>query len=294
MFYKNLIVYTIDLGFGINAETLDSELKKHPATDCAPMQERTFGWVSPFSDSDLFGETLGTCIFICAQVQTKTVKSAELNEQLHKKIDEIEANEGRRPVKKEREQIKEDIRAAMLHNTYPVTKRIGAYIDYRSRLLVVNTASAKVADDFTARLREAIGALPILPLGKSEKLNITKWWLQPESRPVDLTFESDLSLSLAQDGTVKATYKNLDLEAPEIKDSLEAGMLINKARVDMGERLTVTVTDDWQFKRIKYADSLIELSNETDSDRTDAMIMLGAIREMLYRVIESQLIKHAE
>lgn len=283
MWFKNIQIYTFTDQFTLSAEAIDDALKQKPFSPIGQLQESAFGWVPPFADSELMCESVSGRLFMTAQVQEKILPASVINDYLIEKIELIEEAEGRKPAKKEREQLKEDIRASLLPKAFHKTKRISAWIDTKMGLLVVNAASEKTADDFTAQLRETIGSLQIIPFGKSTSGAdiLTQWFLDPTTRPAGTTIESDLELTLVQDPSVKARYKNLDLAAPEISHSLEAGMRIRQMAMDYDEQCQFVVNEKWQLKRIKYQDSLIEKGNEQDDPRTDAILMSDLITRLI-------------
>lgn len=291
MWFKNIIVYRFSEPVTLTADAVDQALSNKPFSPIGQMQESTFGWVPPFKDSHLFAESINGRIFITAQMQEKLLPASVVNEHLLEKLDAIEEAEGRRPGRKEREQLKEDLRSLLLPKAFHKTKRISAWIDTKEQRLVVNTSSEKSADDFTAHLREALGTLSITPLGKSGSAAelLTQWYLAPEERPIGTAIEADLELAMAQDSTVKARYKNLDLEAPEIQHSLEAGMRIVQIALSFEDRLQLVLNDKLQLKRMKYQEKLLEQAGESDDPRTDAILMSDTLSEWL-RLLENQVL----
>ena len=87
-------------------------------------------------------------------------------------------------IEKEREQLKEDIRAILLPKAFHKTKRISAWIDPAKGYLVINASSEKTADDFTAQLREALGTLSVLPFAKATNGadTLTSWYCLAKSK----------------------------------------------------------------------------------------------------------------
>lgn len=296
MWFKNIIVYRFNEPVTLTAEAVDLALSNKPFSPIGQMQESTFGWVPPFKDSEMYAEAVNGRIFITAQVQEKLLPASVVNEHLIEKLDAIEEAEGRRPSRKEREQLKEDLRSLLLPKAFHKTKRISAWIDTREQRLVVNASSDKSADDFTAHLREALGSLTIVPLGKSGSAAelLTLWYNAPEHRPQGTSIEADLELALAQDSTVKARYKNLDLESPEIQHSLDSGMRIIQMALAFEDRLQLVLNDKLQLKRLKYQEKLLEQAGESDDPRTDALLMSDTISEWLALLEKQVLVREAE
>ncbi|MEJ2043194.1 MAG: recombination-associated protein RdgC [Reinekea sp.] len=286
MWFKNVQLYTFSEALNLSAEQIHQALEKHAFTPISQLQESTFGWVPSFKDSELQCENVQGRLFITAQVQEKILPASVLNDYLTEKLDEIEEAEGRRPGRKEREQLKEDLRAQLLPKAFHKTRRISAWIDPGNRWLVINASSEKSADDFTAQLREALGSLPVLPFAKSANGAelLTSWFIDATQVPDDFMIESDLELTLAQDSTVKAKYKNLDLSAPEITHSLEAGMRIRQMALSLTDRCQFVLNEKLHIKRIKFLDTLIEKAADSEDPRTDAILMSETITDLLKRL----------
>ncbi len=283
MWFKNIQVYTFNEKFNQTTDQMEAALSQHTFSPLSALQESNFGWVPPFKDAEILVESVANRIFISAKIQEKILPASVVNDHLSEKSDAIEEAEGRRPSKKEREQLKEDIRAQLLPKAFHKTKQISAWIDTKNDLLIVNASSEKMADDFTAHLREAIGTLSIVPLGNTTAGAdiLTQWYLEPTSRPESTELEAEMELSMAQDPTVKAKYKNLDLEAPEIKHSLDAGMRIIQLAMAFDEQCQFVINEKFQIKRIKYQDKLIEQAHDSEDPRSDALLMSDTITQLL-------------
>ena len=292
MWFKNLRLYRFNDNWSITEDSLNDKLAAHPFTGLTAMQESAFGWVPPFKDSGMLCETVGGRLFITAQVQEKLLPSSVLNEHLAEKVEAIEEAEGRRPGRKEKDELKEKVRAELLPRAFHKTRRISAWIDLNTQWLAINASSEKVADEFTSQLREVVGSLPVLPMGKqvSGGSLLTQWFQAPETRPEGTDLTADLELVMAQDPTVKARYRNLDLDAPEIAHSLESGMRIRQLGLVLNDQCECVIDDTFTLKRLKFGDSLVEQAGDSDDPRTDAMLMSDTLTQWL-RAVAPQLVE---
>jgi recombination associated protein RdgC len=146
MLFKNLVVYTLGEGFELDVNTLSELLEVNQAQQLTALQELNFGWVSPSNTALELFEVVGGKVFIVGETKEKILLASVVNDILNERLDQIETDEGRRPVKKEREQLKENIRIELLPQAFYKTRRTAAYIDVLNGLLVVDAASEKVAD----------------------------------------------------------------------------------------------------------------------------------------------------
>lgn len=283
MWFKNIQIYRFTEDFTISEQKMADAFDAHTFSPLGQMQEQSTGWVAPFKDSDMLVETVSGRLFMSLQTQEKILPASVINEHLAEKVESIELDEGRRPTKKERDQLKEDLRAQLLPKAFHKTRRLSAFMDLKKGYLVVNASSDKSADDFTSFLRESIGSLPIAPLGAkiSGADLLTEWFIDATKRPHNTLIEADLELVMVQDPTVKARYKNLDLEAPEIQHSLEGGMRIRQMSMTLEDKFQFAINEKCQLKRLKYQDGLIEQAQDSDDPRTDAIMMSHALIEWI-------------
>lgn len=283
MWVKNVQVYLFETPFTLTAEQLSNALEKFAFSPIGQLQESTFGWIPPMADGNMLCESIQTNLFFAAQKQEKILPSSVINEYLVERLSEIEQEEGRRPGRKERQQLKEDIRAQLLPKAFNKTKRIHAWIDTRNQWLIVDTSSESLADDFTAALREAVGSLAITPLHNSTAASdlLTRWYLHSDQRPNSITPESDLELVLLQDPNVKARYKNLAIDAPEIQHSLDSGMRIKQMAINYLDDIQCVLNDKLHVKRVKFSDALSERAQNEEDERAELILMIDSVTNLV-------------
>lgn len=283
MWFKNLQVFSFTERVQFTAEQINERLAQHEFTPISQMQESAFGWVPSFKDSSLFCEQVSGRLFFTAQIQDKILPASVVNDHLLEKLDAIEHEEGRRPGRKEREQLKEDIRAQLLPKAFHKTRRVSAWIDPARGWLVINASSDKSADDFTAQLREALGTLQVVPFAKSASGSeiLTQWFLDPATRPEETELEAELELTMVQDPSVKARFKNLDLASPEIQQAIDSGMRIRQMAMVLTEQCQFVINEKLQLKRLKYQEALLEQANDMEDPRSDAILMSDTVTRLI-------------
>jgi recombination associated protein RdgC len=280
MYPKNIRFYLIEKDFFIlhTADYINQSLQENPLEPLTAMQSSGFGWAPAFKDSELFCEVVAGKWIINAMMKEKIIPAVAVNELLAEKIDQVEQEQGRKVSRKERLQFKEDITAEILPTALQKTISISAWIDPERGILAVCAASEARADEFTSKLREAIDILPVAPAHGYVHHDLTEWWLDPSTRPGGSELMGDIiSLKLLHDNTVKASFKNHDLNATEIKTSIESGMIIEKLKISFSEQMSFVIDETLSLKQIKYCDSLIENGAESDDPRADCILMLDTV-----------------
>ncbi|MEX1056332.1 MAG: recombination-associated protein RdgC, partial [Natronospirillum sp.] len=150
--------------------------------------------------------------------------------------------------------------------------------------LFVHCGSEARADDITAFLREALGELPIVPLGSlCQPEAVWGHWLSSGELPPDTEIKDEMTLfQPAEDATVKV--KQLPWDSAEVQQLLDAGYRPNQILLTWDERITVQLNDKSVFKRLKFSDELQEQAANEGGDSAVAEweaglhLMTGALR----------------
>lgn len=270
-------------------ETIISSL--NPGGDFKPVPEMTAltesvsGWVPPFKGADLCHqlETGRDRFLMCLETHEKILPAQIINQELLQELDEIEEREGRRPGRKEREQIKEKIRARLLPTAFVKKSRLYGWVS--GQYLIV-AGSEKQGDNFQAYLREAIGTLPITPVRFQSGSTLTEWFQNSEERPTGLEIQQDITL---ENDTQRSSHKNIDLEAVEISEALATGMRITRMRFSLEDKLVAVIDAGFSVKSIKFDDRLIEQAAESDDPITDWLLQTAAIEDLVALFIKYDL-----
>ncbi len=140
---------------------------------------------------------------------------------LKEKVDEIEAEQMRKVYKKERDQLKDDIVQAFLPRAFIRKSTTFAAIAPSLGLVLVDSSSAKRAEDLLSTLREAIGSLPVRPLTvKVAPAATLTEWLKTQQAAADFTVLDECELrDTHEDGGV-VRCKRQDLSSDEIQNHL--------------------------------------------------------------------------
>ncbi len=166
MWFKNLLTYRLTQEVPFEPEALEAALASKPARPCASQELTTYGFVAPFGkgeDAPLV-HVSGEYLLIAARKEERILPSSVVNDAVKEKVEEIETEQMRKVYKKERDQIKDEIIQAFLPRAFIRRSMIFAAIAPRLGVILVNSASAKRAEDLLSTMREVLGTLPVRPL----------------------------------------------------------------------------------------------------------------------------------
>jgi len=98
-----------------------------------------------------------------------------------------------------------------------------------NRLIYVNVASSKKAEDFLSLLRESLGSVKAVPLGTHNPIAaVLTDWLRNGEAPSPFALGDICELRASKDERV-IRFRKHDLSADEIKQHLDTGMHVQRA-----------------------------------------------------------------
>ena len=269
MWFKNLYIYRFSKPFELNPEELETALSASTFSPCGPHDSYQLGWSSPLgknSESLVHVTDKYWMINLCKQ--EKILPSSVVNEQVAIKAEEIEAAQHRKVSRKEKSEIKEQVTIELMPKAFVRTNSFYAYLCPSDGYMVINTSSAKVADEVTSYLRKTIGSLPVRPIevNQSPAAVMTKWLNNDATPPEAFNpgLETELKTTGEDKGTVK--YKGLELDIEQIQQHIQSGMLVEKLALTWRENIDFMLSTDLTIKRLKFSDLVQEKFDDTNAE----------------------------
>ncbi len=268
MWFRNLQIYRLTSPFELSGEELSERLQARPCRECGSLELSCDGWEQPLGrHGTLFTHTVGDCTMICMRREEKVLPSAVINEQLKEKVETLEETEGRTVRRRERSEIKEEIVLDLLPKAFTRPALTYAYIDRQHDWLVVDTTSAKRAEELISLLRETLGSLPLVPLEVAQSpAAIMTGWLSDKMPAQEFLIgdECELRDPMEEGGVVRCRKQNL--EGDEIASHLKAGKQVVRLSLEWHERLDFLLTEEPSIKRLKFLDVIQEEAAEIDAE----------------------------
>ncbi len=294
MWFKNLAIYRLTEAFSLTPAELDEKLESLRFKPCSSTEEFSYGWSSPLGrSSDQLTHQANGFIMLCATKEEKVLPSSVINEMTAEKIVEKEDQEARKLSKKERTELKDQIIFELLPRAFSFSKKTFAYIDPKGGWLIVDTASAKKAEELISFLRKNLGSLPLVPIITKEKpVNTMTQWLTQNNAPADVLIEDECELRAPEESGGIIRCKHQDLAAPEIKNHLDIGKQVIKLAISWSDRLSFIVDENLSIKRLKFLDLIQDQVADTETATAeeqfdaDFTIMSQELSTFLPRLIE--------
>lgn len=293
-FFKNAIVYRITRDIQISADELETQLKNLEFSPCGSQDMMKVGWTNPIKTGEALTHSVGNKILIVAKREEKILPSDVIKKELQAKVDKLEADQGRRLKKTEKDSLKDEVIHTLLPRAFSKESVVRIWIDNDNQRIIVDASSAKRAEDTLALLRKTLGSLPIVPLTMETPIELTLTeWLRDGTIPKGFNFTDEAELkAILEEGGI-ARFKKQDLVSEEIASHIEAGKLVTKLSLDWNETIQFTLCDDGSLKKIKFSDVLKEQNDDIDREdiaqRFDADFALftGEMTRLIDSLIDS-------
>jgi len=269
MWFKNLLTYRLTQEVPFEPEALEAALASKPARPCASQELTTYGFVAPFGkgeDAPLV-HVSGEFLLIAARKEERILPSSVVNDAVKEKVEEIETEQMRKVYKKECDQIKDEIIQAFLPRAFIRRSMIFAAIAPRLGVILVNSASAKRAEDLLSTLREVMGSLPVRPatVKIAPTATMTDWVKSQQTAEGFYVLDECELRDTAEDGGI-VRCKRQDLTGEEIQLHLSTGKVVTQLALAWQDKLSFILDDKMVIKRLKFEELLQEQAEQDGGD----------------------------
>jgi recombination associated protein RdgC len=268
MWFKNLQIYRLSKPFQLSPEELHEALKARQARECGSLEMSVTGWQSPLGkEAEMLTHAAGGCIMLCARREEKVIPPAVVRDLLADKVVEIEEAEDRKVRRREQQEIKDELMHDLLPRALVKSTLTYAYIDTRENWLLVDSASAKRAEELITLLRETLGTLPLKPVEVARSpASVMTSWLTEAGPGADFVIQDECELRDPVEEGAIVRCRRQDLDGDEIKAHLKAGKQIVKLSLEWGERLAFVIQEDMSVKRLRFLDLIQEEAAEAEAE----------------------------
>lgn len=267
MWFRNIQLYRLTDGFDLDPESLHQALSTAAFRPCAGLDTHSAGWVAPAGReaAELVHASNGR-MMLCLRREDRILPAAVIREQVEDKAEAIAQAESRTVGRKEKQRIKDEVVMDLLPRAFTRSSHIYAYIDPAAGWVLVDSATAKKAEELLSLLRQTLGSLRVKPLAvRNAPAAVLTRWL--ESAPDDgfaLGDECELKEPVDQGGVMRG--RRMDLASAEVRSHLDAGMRVAKLAVEWQERIGCVLCDDLAIRRLRFLDLVMQEAAEVEAD----------------------------
>jgi recombination associated protein RdgC len=290
MWFKNLQLYRLPSPWNIDLAKLEERLAKRPFQHCGSQDLATRGFSSP-NRSEVLAFASNQQWLIALGTEQKLLPASVVNQVAADRAEEIEAQQGFKPGRKQVKEIKEAVTQELLPRAFPRRRKTFAWIDPVAGWLVVDAASAAKADEVIETLREVLDELPLRLLDTElSPSSAMADWLAGGEAPANFTIDRDCELRSVTEEKATVRYVHHPLEGEDIPKHLADGKVPTKLGLTFDERISFVLTERLEIKRLAFLDVIQEEAekNGTGGDEqfeVDFVLMTAELARFLPHLV---------
>lgn len=266
--FRNLTIFR---AHGLAAIT-DAAAQKCQFMPCASHEDRAIGWTPPRGvDHGALVETVAGHTILTATLERKRVPGGALRRAVEERCKAIEDQEGFRPGRKRKQELKEDVRAQMLGQAIPTRTAILVWVDPTAGTLAVDAVGA-ICDDMVTLLVKSFDGLRLqylLPVDDPQAR--MSGWLVNQQCDSDF-FSVGRDADLVGNGGASVRLRGRDLREGHVTDLVGQGMQVSRLEI-LHEDATFVLAPTLELRRIRVESPAV--ARGEDDDPFDADVMIG-------------------
>ena len=293
--FKNVMVYRIGEGFAPTLAEVQAALEPAQFVECGASQEKSVGWIPPRGEA--YGplvESVGGQWIVKLMIESKAVPGNVVRRRADERIAEIEAATGRKPGKKEKRDIMDDVLMSLLPQAFARQSTVVVWMDLDNRRLVLNSGSQGKADEVISALMNVLGGLSVslIQTVTSPQAAMTQWLLAPseDEWPADLTVERETVLKSTGEDAASVRFTRHHLANDDVRKHVMEGKLPTQLALSWDGRVAFVLTETLQLKKVQFLDGVMDESGtDKNEDRFDGDVALstGLLGPLLDSLIEA-------
>lgn len=283
--FKAISVYKLTTR--IPLATLESALAGDPFESIGLSQEKSTGWTPPRgNEHDAFVESIAGQYIASFVIETKSVPPSAVKPVLQTRIEEIEASTGRKPGKRERRELSDEIRLSLLPHAFPKKSIIQMWIDPRSGYVVFdNTSQSKIDEVVTSLVRACKDvSLQLVNTATSPAAWMAAVLIDSDQLTGKFTIDRECDLKASDETKAVVKYAKHPLDIAEVRAHIQQGKMPTKLALTWNDRVSFVLTEALNLKKILFLESVFEggsTANDADSFEADIAIATGELRVLI-------------
>ncbi len=263
-------------------QTLNDAAGRNLFLPCGATQDRSVGWVPPRGhEYGALVENVAGQLILRLAIETKSVPAQVLRDAVNTRAKQIEVSTGRKPGKKERRELSDDIRLEMLPMAFSNRSATWVWIDPETGTMVVDSASSQRLDDVITQVVRLIDGIVVrrLETSISPAAAMASWLVDRGIIEQDTEFEINRMCELRACDETKARvrYQNHGLDIDEVRDHIAKGKVPSKLALTWSDRVSFVLDNVGRLTAIKFLDVVFENAalRDTSADAFDADVVIA-------------------
>jgi recombination associated protein RdgC len=286
-FFKNVIVYRIEPAWSQTLTEAEQGLDAFRFVPCSPSQEKSIGWVEPRgAEHGPLVESVGGQWLLEFMIESKALPASVVRRKVEERCAQIEATTGRKPGKKEKKDLKEDVTHELLPMAFTRHARIKVWVDPVERRLVVNASNAARADEIVTHLVKSFDGFAVALLQTQQEPAVAmSGWLSSQQPPAGFTIDRECELRATDESKSVVRYAKHALDIDEVRQHIADGKRPTRLAMTWDDRVSFELTESMQIRKIVFLESTDSAAStggpKEDNFDADAAIATGELGQLV-------------
>jgi recombination associated protein RdgC len=290
---KNAFIYRLT-GAVLTASAIEDALRAGVFVPCAGNQEKSAGWVPPREEYGLLLEAVAGQWILKLMTETKSVPLQAITDAMAEHIKRITDTTGRKPGKKEKRELMDDVRLQLLPHAFPKRTATLIWIDPAAGLLVVDASTQAKADEAISALVYFIDGFTVQSINtETSPAASMAHWLHSKEAPQGFSVDRECELKACDESKAVVRFSRHALDTDEVAEHIAMGKMPTRLALTWGLRVSFVLTEHLQIKKIDFFDVVFADhygGNRPDADDrfdADVAIMSGELRMLIPELLEA-------
>ncbi|CAN7777822.1 recombination-associated protein RdgC [Variovorax sp. LjRoot290] len=291
MTISNAIIYRVTIDPALHtAALIDEALQKLPFVECSPTQEQSSGWTPP--RGEVHGpmlESVGGQWIAKLVTETRSVPAAAVKRAVDQRVKQIEETTGRKPGRKEKKELKEDVVHELLPLAFPKQGAITVWIDPTKGLMLLDTASMSRSDSVVTALVKAVEGLAFTVLNTATTpSSAMATWLTAQEPPQGFTVDREVELRSTDESKAVVRYAKHPLDIDEVRQHVQDGKMPTRLALTWNDRVSIQLTEGFAIRKIKFLEGVNEKTGPKEDDfDADVAIATGELSGLIADLVDA-------
>jgi len=288
------MIYRLVAGWPTEVAALDDALGKALFVECGASQEKSVGWVEPRGHAHgPMVEVIGGQWLLKLMMEVKVVPGSVVKRKVQDQLDHIESTTGRKPGKKEKREISEDARLALLPMAFSKQSSVQVWVDPTAGLLLTDAGSQAKADEVMTWLIKAVEGLVVqLVNTQTSPASAMSGWLSTKEPPQSFSVDRECELKAPDESRAVVRYTRHALDTDEVSQHIAMGKVPTRLALTWSDRVSFVLTEALQLKKIAFLESVFEgaaspADGKDDNYDADVAIATGELRKLIPDLLDA-------
>lgn len=289
------MLYRLGAPWPSDVATVEAALDAARFVPCGASQEKAVGWLEPrgIAHGPLV-EVVGGQWLFKLMMEMKVVPGSVVKRKVEEQVAHIEATTGRKPGKKEKKELSEDARLALLPMAFSKQSSVQVWVDPAAGLLITDAGSQAKADEVMTWLIKAVDGLAVSLINTQvSPAAAMATWLSTKEAPPDFTVDRECELKAPDESKAVVRYTRHALDTDEVAQHIAMGKMPTRLALTWNDRVSFVLTEALQLKKITFLEGVFEGNTASPGDGkadnfdTDAAIATGELQGLIPDLIEA-------